>query len=343
MTIRYSSQHRSRALLLVSAVILYYAAVDLFARHIALTLVSASWFSVVFQAMRLALVLAGLQILSRFWPPPGVVEEWSPHPAYPAQRSQLGWPWDAKAPREFGAGAALGWGMAIVLILPIAIYGGLQIYFDHSTPAWVRLALIVLASALGSALRQSVLCGFPFRRLVNASSATAATLLVALFAVLISFNDMRGSWAGLITVFLFQLICCLAALRTGALWLGFGMDFASRLGVGALFGFPVLGSSQYSAPVLSGSFAPDWLTGGAYGPASSLLAPPVMLIAIFILLRLTRVDVIGNIRPGGIPVDVPPQHAPAYPAAAPPPAGATLVQLGPPQANGSSPPSQTGE
>jgi hypothetical protein len=318
---------RSRALLLLSVVLIYYAVVDVFVTHLAFSLSGIAWFGVVYQGLRLLLLLAGLQILSRFWKR----QTDSFGSDVVPQASPLGWKWLARTRSDVGTGALLGWGIAVALVLPITLDGGLQVYFDASLGSWGRLLLIILATACGAALRQTVLSGFPFRRLADATRPVTAVLLMSLFAVMSQFRDMRGNWAALAAVFLFQVLCCVASLRTGSLWLGWAADFAGRFALGAVFGFAVLGNSQYSSNVLSGSDAPDWITGGMLGPVGSWLAPAVMLIAIAVLLQVTEIDVIANIRPAGIPMNVAEIHAPAFPAVATAqPAGTSLIQIAPP-------------
>jgi hypothetical protein len=190
---------------------------------------------------------------------------------------------------------------------------------------------ILLSTALGAAVRQSVWCGFPLRRLRDAVGATAAVSMVALFAGLVMFRDVAGDWRAVVTVMLFQTLCCVAALRTGSLWAGAGIDFASRIALGAVFGFPVLGSALYSSTVSSTALGLAWVGGDSNGPASGLFAPLVLLLSFYALLRLTRVDVIASMVAGGIPMDIAERHAPGFPAApVAAPAGTALVQIGAP-------------
>jgi hypothetical protein len=131
-------------------------------------------------------------------------------------------------------------------------------------------------------------------------------------------------------VFLLQVLFCVAVLRTGSLWLGWALDVAARLSLGAVFGLPVAGSGKYASVILSNSRAPEWLSGGTYGLAASMVAPFVILAAIYVVVRVTRIDVIANIRPGGIPLDLEARHAPSYPApeaVVVPAAGVSLVQF----------------
>jgi hypothetical protein len=316
---------RRRALLLVCAVILYYAAANWLTTRIAFALANGAWFSIVMRGLLLVLMLAGLQIAARFWKTSGSEE------VYPAPTSPLGWRWSAVSPAQLGSGLALGWGIAVALVLPLVIAGGLQLTFDWSGAAWGQLALILLATLLSAALRQTVLSGFALRRLTDASGPTVAVVFTSLFAGLVMFRDVGPDWRALLTVVLFQSLCCFAALRSGSLWLGLGVDFSARIFLGSVFGFPVLGSAQYSANVLANTAAPAWLSGDVNGPAGGAFAPLVLILAIIVVFVLTHVDIIASIRPGGVPVRVIERHAPVFPAEPlPPAAGSSLVQIGAP-------------
>jgi uncharacterized protein len=327
VTTVYTTNQRTRALLLLIVSILYIYAVEIFSSYVTLPLAGSNWFFLVYEALQLALLLAGFVLLIRLQPR-------SAEPAfYRETRRALGWRPDDETKFQLAAGAAVGWGIALALVLPMVLVGGLQIYFDRSAAAWSALALTIVATALGAAVRQTILAGFPFQRLVDAGGPVVATIAMALFAAMTQSQDLRGNAVALLTVFLLQILFCVAALRTGSLWLGWALDVAARLSVGAVFGLAVAGSGKYASVILSNSRAPEWLSGGTYGPAASMLAPLVVLAAIYAVVRVTRVDVIAKIRPGGIPLDLEARHAPSYPAApageavVAPVAGVSLVQI----------------
>jgi hypothetical protein len=212
----------------------------------------------------------------------------------------------------------------------MVLAGGLQLYFDFSAASWGVFFVVLLATALGAAVRQTVFAGFPFQRLTDAVGPSIATIAVACFVGFTLTQDLQVSRVGILTVILLQVLLCVAALRTGSLWMGWALDVAARLCLGAVFGLPVGGSGRYTSLILSNSRAPEWLSGGVYGPAGSLVAPLAVLVGIYVVVRVTRVDVIANIRPGGIALDLEERHAPSFPAADPvavKQAGVSLVQI----------------
>lgn len=322
MTPALTTAQRTRALLLLIVSICLYGAVEVFSARVVFPWNASSWSSVAYDALRLVLVLAGFSLLARLQMQP--VEHVSP----------LGWGRgsDALLPRELevGIGAALGWGLAVAVVLPMVLAGGLQIYVDFSAGSWGVFFLTLIATALGAAVRQTVFAGFPFHKLRDAVGPMLATIAVACFVGFTQTQDLQVGRLGIFTVILLQVLFCIAALRTGSLWLGWALDFAARVSLGAVFGLPVAGSGKYTSLILSTSRAPEWLSGGAYGPAGSLLAPLVVLVGIYVVVRVTQVDVIANIRPGGIALDLEARHAPSFPAAAAveaKPAGESLVQI----------------
>jgi hypothetical protein len=320
----YSTSQRTRALLLLIVSILYIEAVEVFSSYVTLPLAGSNYFFLIYEGLRLALLLAGFILLIRLQPR-------SAEPAFFRDtRRALGWRADDETKFQLATGAAVGWGIALALVLPMVLAGGLQIYFDRSPAAWTALALTFAATALGAAVRQTIFAGFPLQRLVDAGGPVVATIAMALFAAITQSQELRGNAVALLTVFLVQVLFCVAALRTRALWLGWTLDVAARLTLGAAIGLPVAGSGKYASVILSNSRAPEWLSGGTYGPVASMVAPLVVLAAIYVVVRATRIDVIANIRPGGIALDLEARHAPSYPAAEAvvvPAAGASLVQI----------------
>jgi len=315
-----TTTQRTRALLLLIVSILFYKAVEVFASRAAFLLAGSAWFDVVYESLRLVLLLAGFSLLVRLQLQP--VERISP----------LGWARTGETRLQIGMGTAVGWGIAVAVVSAIVLAGGLQIFFDFSAASWGAFFLALLMTGLGAAVRQTVFAGFPFQKLTDAVGPWLATIATACFVGFTQTQDLQAGRIAIVTVILLQVLFCIAALRTGSLWLGWALDVTVRLSLGAVFGLPVAGSGKYTSVILSNSRAPDWLSGGAYGPAGSLLAPLAVLVGIYVVVRVTRVDVIANIRPGGIALDLQPQHAPSFPAADPvpvKPAGGSLVQIVP--------------
>jgi hypothetical protein len=188
---------------------------------------------------------------------------------------------------EWATGAAIGWGLAVGCILPMALAGTLRIYF-WKTPhmGWLlvlslpTLAVVTLAKDIG-------VHGYAFRSLIAAVGPTRATILMAvLTAVYVTFNPASSSIAIAVSVLLSVLIS-LCWIRTHAVWLLWGLHFASAASTAVLFGLPLGGLTTFSTVVETHAIGPSWLTGGDFGPGAALLSLFIVLGAIVVLIRAT--------------------------------------------------------
>ncbi len=236
-------------------------------------------------------------------------------------------------PREWGIGAAIGWGLCLAAALPSFLTRNL-----HATISWpggtAETVAIALATLLVATLAEELIFrGYAFRRLIAAiGPSMASVLLSVLFAiVLMRANPPRNGLIALIDCTLFGLLLAMSWLRTHALWLGWGLHFAYRAVAAVILGLPVAGRTDFASPTdmyLSGA---HWLSGGFFGLDAALFTAVVMLAGMVVLFRVTR-DYAWNythppIIPGGYEVVVaPPAAHVAMEKAAPPP---PLVQIMP--------------
>jgi membrane protease YdiL (CAAX protease family) len=243
--------------------------------------------------------------------------------------------------REFGLGAALGWGMLLASILPLVLSGGLIITFWAIPRQFGILIVDLLVLAVASLAEEVAFRGYPFQRMIEATGPILATIVFSVvFAALHMFNPGANRASFLITVFSSWLLS-VAYLRTRALWVCWGWHFAWNASMCVLFGLPVSGITQFSPVIQSNTVGPEWMTGGNYGPEASAVTAVVLLIGMFVVYRTTRglayLYTQPVIVPAGIPVDLDAMSstlAPHHPVIPPPaPAGTTLVQIA------SSPPS----
>jgi hypothetical protein len=236
--------------------------------------------------------------------------------------------------REFGFGAALGWGMMIASILPMVLAGGLIVTIWASPQQFALLGIDVVALAVASLAEEVAFRGYPFQRLIEAIGPFLATLVMAaLFALAHMLNPAANRASVIITMFAGWLLCA-AYLRTRALWFSWGWHFAWNASMGLIFGLPISGITRFSPVVQSNTIGGLWITGGDYGPEASLVTAIVMLIGLVLVFRITRSYAYKYAQPvivtAGMPVDldamnrvVAPHHS--TPAA---PAGEKLVQIG---------------
>ena len=194
----------------------------------------------------------------------------------------------ATAAREFGLGAALGWGLVVLAVLPMALAGRLYVSFWHSPRILFLFALNLGVIAVASLAEEVVFRGYPFQRLIEGIGPTAATIVLAVFFGLEHMGNPDASATSVLVTMLAGVLLSLAYLRTHALWLPWGLHLAWNLSMGGFFGFPVSGNTDFATMVQTDAAGPRWLTGGAYGPEAALPALFVLLVGIVILHRVTR-------------------------------------------------------
>lgn len=233
--------------------------------------------------------------------------------------------------REVALGVALGWGLMLACVLPIALFGGLRIALWTAPRQWGLLLLDLAVLGLAALGEDVAFWSYPLQRLIDATGPTLATMLLAvLFAVAHLGNPTATSASTLVTA-LAGVLLATAWQRTRALWVGWGFHFGWNAAMGVVFGLPVSGLTKFSPVIQSRTSGPAWLTGGDYGPEGSLAAVVVLLAGIVVLVRITRDYAYKYaqpvIVPGGIPVDLSGAAQRQHDAAALP--SSALVQIAP--------------
>lgn len=223
-------------------------------------------------------------------------------------RTLVGLPNRATSAREWLLGAAIGWGAAVLSVLPLAFSRSLSVGFWTEPRAFGLIFLNLAAMAAGSLAEEIVFRGYPFHRLIEAIGSTRATLVLSALYGLFHMLVGHGSVAAFFITFLAGVLLALGWLRTHGLWLPWGLHFAWNASLGIIFGLPVAGSVEGSTVIQSTAYGRTVLTGGHFGPEASLWAVAALSAAIGVLVRTTR-DYSWNythpvITPGGYPMDV---------------------------------------
>lgn len=287
---------RARSFAFCVLAVIYFFFAQLVAHHSANGLSSGNWSLLVERAILLFLLLVGYGAMGR---------------AFEGQRRPLeamglllrpGWK------REFGLGAALGWGMLIVSILPMVLLGGLIVTVWTSPRQFLILLLDLVILAVASLAEEVAFRGYPFQRLVEAIGPVLATVAFSVFFGLVHLQNPSANPASVtITIFAGFLLSA-AYLRTRALWFSWGWHFAWNVSMGVIFGLPISGLTRFSPIFQSNTIGPPWITGGDYGPEASTVAAIVILAGIFVVFRMTREYAYKYARPivapGGPPVDL---------------------------------------
>jgi uncharacterized protein len=233
-------------------------------------------------------------------------------------RQVLGLPRRDSAGREWLIGAALGWGMVVLAVLPIALAGRLHVSF-WTEPGTLKLVVLdLLKLAVGALIVEVVFRGYPFRCLIAVLGPTGATLCMSVLFGLTQAVVNGATRTGILVAIWMGVVFSIAWLRTHGLWLGWGMRFAWTVSMGALFGLPVSGSDESAILVQTVAHGRSWLTGGQYGPEGAWFTAVALLVGLVVLVRVTR-DYAWNYT-----------HAPivagGYPMEAKPPAAHTAME-----------------
>jgi uncharacterized protein len=318
----FTAADRIRALCYVGLASIYFYLAQSISVHAAHGLASGLWLFVVERSILLFLLVIGYAAMARVFN----------RQSRPVR--DMGLVFRAGWQREFGLGAALGWGMLVASILPLVLSGGLIITFWLVPRQFGILLVDLLLLAVASLAEEVAFRGYPFQRMIEAIGPTLATIVISfVFAAMHMFNPGANRASFLITVISGWLLS-VAYLRTRALWVCWGWHFAWNASMCLIFGLPVSGITEFSPVIQSNTVGPVWMTGGDYGPEASAVTAVVLLIGIFLVYRSTRgyayLYTQPVIVPAGIPVDLDvmsrtlaPHHAEALP-----PAGTTLVQIG---------------
>jgi len=312
---------RLRAYLQFLAAILYFFLARSLAFHGAHGLVSDAWFPLAERAMLVFLLMLGFAAMG-FWLDRQI------HPI-----SEQGLPRREGWPREAALGLATGWGIALICVLPMAVFGGIATFVSGQLSAWGWLAVDVAFFALAALAEEVAFRGYAFQCFVRAVGSVGATLGFAAIYAIVQALTPGTNHASIAVSLAFSFLLSAAYLRTRALWVSWGLNFGWKASRALVFGLAVSGVSSHSPVVQGDPMGPLWLSGGGYGLDASWLAFFVLLAALPVVFRVTH-DL--NFRynapvivPGGIPVDLDAaaraQHEAATGAASP--ARPALVQI----------------
>jgi uncharacterized protein len=296
MTAAPSAGGRIRAYLEFVVAVFYFFLARALAHRGAQGLLQDDWNPLVEQAMLAFLLIIGYASMG-FW------LDRQPNPI-----AAQGFPLRKGRSAEFGLGLATGWAMAVVCVLPLVVFGGISIVFSGDLTSWEWLFADAAFFALAAVVEEIAFRGYAFQRFVRAIGPVGAAIGFAAYYGLIQFLAPGSNRASFAVSIALGLVLGTAYLRTRALWLGWGLNFAWKASRALLFGLPISGDSTHSHVIQGDTMGPLRLSGGAFGLDGSWLAFVVAIIAIPIVFRITReLDFKYNapvLTPAGIPVDI---------------------------------------
>jgi CAAX protease family protein len=287
---------RTRAYLEFIAALIYYFLARAMARRSAFDLANDAWISLTEQAILLLLLLVGFAAFGR-------VFDRQKHPI-----SEQGFPFRPGWQTEAGLGTAIGWGTAIACVLPLTLFGGIAIVLTTQRSAWGWFFADAIFFAIAAMAEEVAFRGYGFQRFAQVVGPVGATLgYAAFYAGLIALQPGSSKVSIAVSV-VFSLLLSIAFLRTRALWLSWGLNFAWKASRALIFGLALGGVSSHSSVVEGDPMGPFWITGGGYGLDGSWVTLFILLAALPVVYRVTRdLDFRYNapvIVPGGVAVDL---------------------------------------
>ena len=258
-------------------------------------------------------------------------------------RQVTGLPKRPSSKREWLVGAALGWGLTIAAVLPIALRKALYVHTWLAPRAFLAAGIALATLALTTLATEAVFRGYAYRRLETSFGPNRAMILVSgIYGVILSLSTR--SFPALLIGFLLGILLTMAWRRTFGLWLGWGLHFAWSAVLAILFGLPLFSGTDFSSVIQAQAQGPRQLTGGGLGPVAAPWTAIVRVGGLVVLFLITREYAWAYTHPtivaAGHPMDVaPPKAHLAMEQSAPPP---PLVQILPttPQGQSRSEPQQ---
>ena len=206
-------------------------------------------------------------------------------------------------------GLVVGAALVSICIGLIATVGSYRIEVGPSLTVsrWTAVAVVAWVFFFGALAEELGFRSYPFQRLIEClgnlasmfSSAAlqrnsrdigawvAILLLAGLFGA-VHLANPNATFFGFANTVLIGVFFGLLMVRTGSLWLLWGVHFGWNFTLGALYGLPVSGINQFSVLWTGRADGPTWLTGGAYGIEASATASVLILLAIIIVALLPR-------------------------------------------------------
>jgi len=208
-----------------------------------------------------------------------------------ARFSDIGLKLDGDALRNFGWGATVGSGAAL-LVIAVSLLARLATLVPapeqpRNVGSAVFVAIVLLMGAMGEEI---LFRGYGFQLLLARWGAFSTILPTAVLFAAAHGGNPDITELGYFNTFLWGVLFGLCFLRSGDLWLPIGVHFAWNWTL-PLFGANLSGfTMSVTGYAMKWNASPIW-SGGGYGPEASLLTTFVMPLAAYAIWRLpVRVD-----------------------------------------------------
>lgn len=188
--------------------------------------------------------------------------------------------------KQFTFGCLFAFGLALLAVVPIEIWGHTSTRFRLSLHTLPRVGAVLLILLLGALAEELMFRGYPFQHLEQGIGAIGAIAVFSVMFGAVHLANPGASLWGLINTILIGVLLSISYLRTRALWLPWGIHFGWNFALGVLFGLPVSGLRLFNVVVRTAVSGPNWVTGGSYGVEASATAVVIVLMGIVMVWKL---------------------------------------------------------
>jgi hypothetical protein len=138
---------------------------------------------------------------------------------------------------------------------------------------------MVLGVLISGALAEELMFrGYPFQRLVEGIGAAGSIVVFSVLFGVVHLSNPGATLWGLGNTVAIGVLFSVVYLRTGSLWMPWGLHLAWNTALGLVLGLPVSGLRLFNVAVHGTASGPRWLTGGSYGIEAS--APGAFAIGV---------------------------------------------------------------
>ncbi len=197
----------------------------------------------------------------------------------------IGLGWRTSSFRHLWMGLAGGAGSAWAVTLLPALVGAARFEANPGSPFQAGgVAFVSFAMLFGAIGEELLFHGYAFQLMMSRFGAFATLLPVSVLFAFAHENNLASSPLSMFNTFLWGVLLGLCFLRSGDLWLPIGVHYGWNLAL-SLAGVEVSGFQMSATGYRLAWRAPDWISGGAYGPEAGILCTLMVPVLGYVLFK----------------------------------------------------------
>lgn len=170
-------------------------------------------------------------------------------------------------------------GAVFSVMLASGFIDNVQVTAFNGSMAGVLAGSLFIMALVGF-WEELVFRGYIFQNMVEGMGMKTAIIISCLLYGLVHSANPSANLLSTAIIILLGYLRIYGYLSTGQLWLSIGMHTGWNFFQATVFGFAASGHAEARTLLTHDSVSADWLSGGDFGPEASVLAIPVVLVAL---------------------------------------------------------------